>query len=95
MQTERIEIASDGARLAGRLVRPAGMPRAAVVLHAATGVPARFYRRFADWLAAERDIVCLTYDYRDFGASGDPRGSPATMTDWGVRDQQAARAGRW
>ncbi|MEM8825080.1 MAG: alpha/beta fold hydrolase, partial [Pseudomonadota bacterium] len=44
----------------------------------------------ARWLA-DNGVACLTYDYRDFGWSGSPRGSPATMTDWGVRDQQAAR----
>ncbi|MEM7641186.1 MAG: alpha/beta fold hydrolase [Pseudomonadota bacterium] len=60
------------------------------VLNGATGVPARFYGTFADWLAGQ-GVACLTYDYRDFGWSGSPRNSPATMTDWGVRDQQAAR----
>ncbi|WGH79490.1 alpha/beta hydrolase family protein [Jannaschia ovalis] len=91
-QTERIEIAAADARLAGRLVRPAGSPLAAAVIHAATGVPARFYCGFADWLAETRGVACLTYDYRDFGQSGSARGSRATMADWGIRDQQAARA---
>ena len=87
---ERVEIEAPGARLAGTVHRPAEAMVAVAVLHGATGVPARFYGAFAGWLAA-RGIGCLTYDYRDFGASGEARGSPATMTDWGVRDQQAAR----
>jgi predicted alpha/beta hydrolase len=87
-----VAIAADGATLAGRLVRPKGAARAAVVLHGATGVPAGYYRAFADWLASERDLAVLTYDYRDFGASasGHPAGSRATMVDWGLRDQAAA-----
>jgi predicted alpha/beta hydrolase len=65
-----------------------------VVLHGATGVPAGYYRAFTDWLAAERDLAVLTYDYRDFGASarGPVSRSRATMIDWGLRDQAAALA---
>ena len=66
---EELDIPSDGAVLCGRLVRPRGTPRAALVLHGATGAPARFYRGFAEWAARERDLAVLTYDYRDFGAS--------------------------
>lgn len=87
-----VEIAADGARLAGRLFRPPGDARAAVVLHGATGIPQRFYRTFAAWLAERHGVSVLIYDYRDFGASetGPMRRSGATMTDWGVRDQSAA-----
>ena len=79
--------------LAGRIYHPAGQPRAAVVLNGATGVPQRYYRHFARWLASERQMACLTYDYRDFGASaqGHPRRSDATMADWALADQPAAR----
>ena len=66
---EDLDIRSEGALLRGRLVRPRGTPRAALVLHGATGAPARYYRGFAEWAAAERDMAVLTYDYRDFGAS--------------------------
>jgi predicted alpha/beta hydrolase len=87
-----ISFRSDGAVLAGRIVRPKGRVRAAVVLHGATGVPAGFYRAFAEWLASERDLAVLTYDYRDFGASavGPVAKAKATMIDWGLRDQAAA-----
>lgn len=85
-----VSIQSRGAMLTGRFLAPIGATHAVAVLHGATGVPARFYRPFAEWLAG-RGVGCLIYDYRDFGWSGQARGSAATMTDWGVHDQQAAR----
>ncbi len=83
----------DGAELVGRLYRPDTDPVAAVVLNSATGVFQTFYTYFARWLAAERGIACLTYDYRDVGRSwsGPLRASTADMSDWGIRDQVAAR----
>ena len=91
---EDLDIRSEGAVLRGRIVRPKGTPRAALVLHGATGAPARFYRGFAEWAARERDLAVLTYDYRDFGASlrRPMRGSKATLADWGRLDQAAALA---
>lgn len=80
--------------LHGQFFAPGQTPRAVVVLNPATGVPQRFYRPFAEWLAQTRKVAVLTYDYRDFGASrgGAPmRKSATTMVDWGVHDQQAAR----
>ncbi len=89
---EPVEFPSGEATLKGRLWRPEGRPRAAVVLHGATGVPHRYYRHFAAWLAAEGYAV-LSYDYRDFGASaaGHVRTSRAGMVDWGLHDQAAAQ----
>jgi predicted alpha/beta hydrolase len=83
---------AEGAVLAGRVFRPKARAQAAVVLHGATGAPAGYYRAFAEWLAAERDLTVLTYDYRDFAASaqGPIARARATMTDWGLRDQAAA-----
>lgn len=91
-EAEEIDIRSEGALLRGRIVRPKGTPRAALVIHGATGAPARFYRAFADWAAAERDLAVLTYDYRDFGSSlrRPMRGSRATLADWGRHDKAAA-----
>lgn len=91
---EDIDIRSDGALLRGQLYRPKGQPRAAMVVHGATGAPARFYRAFAQWAAARRDLAVLTYDYRDFGSSlrRPMRGSKATLADWGRHDQGAALA---
>ena len=89
-----ITFPSGDAQLHGVLYLPSAAPVAAVVLNGATGVPQGFYRAFATWLAEERGIACLTYDYRDFGASarGHVRRSRATMADWALADQPAARA---
>ncbi|AHC99751.1 alpha/beta hydrolase family protein [Leisingera methylohalidivorans] len=94
IRVEELRIAAGDAMLAGRLYHPAGRARAAVVLNGATGVPQRFYRHFARWLAAGQQVACLTYDYRDFGdsARGHPRHSGATMAQWALEDQPAARA---
>lgn len=91
---ERIRIAAKGAELAGVFYLPAGSPRAALVINGATGVPQNYYRHFAHWLAAEQNIACITFDYRDFGASatGAMRDSSATMAEWALMDQPAARA---
>ncbi|WP_133486598.1 alpha/beta fold hydrolase [Aliiroseovarius marinus] len=71
----------------------AATPRAVAVLNGATGVPHRFYRHFAAWLAETQDVSCLIYDYRDFGASarGPVRDVTASMLDWGLSDTQVAR----
>lgn len=92
-QHRTARIRSGEKTLIGRLVHPRGAPKAVAILNGATGVKARFYEPFADWLAAEKGIACLTYDYRDFGASAKDhvRSSSAKMSDWGVHDQQAAR----
>ncbi|WP_415921954.1 hypothetical protein [Tateyamaria sp. SN6-1] len=84
---------ADGAELVGRLFLPSHPPFAAVVLNGATGVPQHFYAHFARWLAAERGMACLTYDYRHVGRSwsGPLRQSRADMVDWGTSDQLAAR----
>lgn len=91
--TEDVTFYSGEHKLRGQLFRPGGAARAVAVLNGATGVPARFYEAFARWLAQEKNIACLTYDYRDFGASAvrHPSASEAKMADWGVHDQQAAR----
>ncbi|UWQ78594.1 alpha/beta fold hydrolase [Leisingera sp. S132] len=94
IRVEDVRFAAGDAELAGRLYHPAAPARAAVVLNGATGVPQGYYRHFAHWLAAERQMACLTYDYRDFGASAHmhPRRSQATMGEWALADQPAARS---
>ncbi|MCC5987550.1 MAG: hypothetical protein JJT95_07700 [Pararhodobacter sp.] len=88
-----VEIAAPGARLRGTLLEPAAEPAArAIMINAATGVPAAFYKPFAQWLVTSENVAVLIWDYRDFGASGRPYGSKASMTDWGVHDPTAARA---
>ncbi|WP_299673646.1 alpha/beta fold hydrolase [uncultured Roseobacter sp.] len=85
---------SDGAELGGTLILPPFQPRAALVLNGATGVPQSYYQRFARWAATEQGVAVLTYDYRGTGRSlnGSMRDSRATMSDWGLRDNVAARA---
>jgi predicted alpha/beta hydrolase len=84
---------SGGRRLAARLYLTRTPARAVAVLNGATGVPQSYYAAFAQWLAETQNIICMTFDYRDFGASArrDLKTSDATMADWGVHDQQAAR----
>jgi predicted alpha/beta hydrolase len=79
--------ARDGYRLAGTLFLPEGTPRAAVAIHAATGVPQQYYARFAAYLATH-GLSVLTFDYRGIGASrrGGLRGFPARMRDWADLD---------
>lgn len=88
-----ISIPAQGATLNGTLYTPPTAPKAAIVLHGATGVPQRYYRHFANWLISQ-GYACLTYDYRDFGASatGHPKQSATCMADWGLYDQPAAQA---
>jgi predicted alpha/beta hydrolase len=84
--------AADGVALGGTLWRP-DAPRAAVLITGATATPARYYARFAGWLA-DRGYAVLTFDYRGIGASrrGSLRGDPATMSAWGALDVEAALA---
>lgn len=62
-----------------------------VVLAGATGVPQRYYGRFAGWLAG-RGATVLTFDYRGVGGSrsGPVREDRATMAEWGRLDLDAA-----
>lgn len=83
-----VTIKAPGAALKGQLFQPGFHPDRAVIIHAATGVPAGFYRRFASWLSEAESAAVLTYDYRGFGRSGSTR--RATMVDWGLSDQNAA-----
>ena len=83
--------ASDGVELPGIVYEPKN-PVAATVLHAATGVPYKYYAPFAEWLSSEHNRVVLIYAYRD---SDNPtpeqlRKSKTVMSDWGILDQSAA-----
>ena len=82
--SEIVSIPSEGATLSGTLFRPDGDIAAALIIHPAVGAPQGFYRAFAEWAASEGRL-CLTYDYRDMGASatGPLRASKAGFVDWG------------
>jgi len=76
--------ARDGYPLGATLHLPGRAPPVGLVLvHAATGVSARYYAPFAAALAG-RGLAALTYDYRGIGASRPPklRGFGARMRDW-------------
>lgn len=90
---EAIELCcTDGVRLGGHLWRGAGTaPLGAIVINPATGVLARYYHRYARYLA-EAGFAVVTYDYRGIGASRPPtlRGCRFRWRDWGERDFDAA-----
>lgn len=76
----------DGVILAGHLW-PGGGHRGLVIINAATGVLARYYHRYAAFLAS-CGFDAITYDYRGIGSSRPQRlrGSPYRWRDWGMQD---------
>lgn len=82
---------SDGVLIAGHLwrVRQAD-PVGTVIVNSATGVPARYYHRYARFLA-EQGFDVLTYDYRGVGLSrpASLRGCGYRWRDWGELDFEA------
>lgn len=84
--------AADGFALHGQLWQPtSSAPHTTLLINAATGVAARYYHRYAAYLA-EHGYLVLTYDYRGIGASRPTslRGLRATKHDWGALDCDAA-----
>lgn len=82
----------DGLSLHGHFWESApGSKAGRVVINPATGVPARFYHRYARFLAA-RGFDVLTYDYRGIGLSrpASLRGCGYRWRDWGELDFDAA-----
>jgi predicted alpha/beta hydrolase len=86
--------AKDGVQLTGRWFRPPPDGPAlgsVIVVAGGGGIPAKFYRRLAGYLA-EHGAVVLTFDYRGIGLSrdGSLRGFRAGIEDWGGSDLEAA-----
>ena len=85
--------ALDGFRLAGSLAIPP--PEQAllgtVVIASAAGVPRRYYKPFASYLA-RAGLRTLTFDYRGVGGSRPTslRGFRAALHEWGERDLAGA-----
>jgi predicted alpha/beta hydrolase len=82
----------DGVALGGDLWRStAGHSSGSVIINAATGVTARYYHRYARFLA-EHGFDVLTYDYRGIGLSRPRqlRGCGYRWRDWGGCDFDAA-----
>jgi len=84
--------AADGYPIAATLwaAGSADPPARYVVVNAGAGIPARYYDRFASWLA-DRGLPTLTYDYRGIGASAPPslKDFRASVEDWGSKDYAA------
>ncbi|SIP90197.1 Predicted alpha/beta hydrolase [Rhizobium sp. RU33A] len=93
MDPRRIELtAADGVLLIGHWWRSAdGAPIGTVIINPATGVLARYYHRYAAYLAANGFSV-LTYDYRGIGLSRPENleGSTFTWRQWGEKDFDVA-----
>lgn len=86
-------LCDDGTPIAARWYEPATPARAVAVISPATGVPQRYYRHFATWLA-QRGYAVLSYDYRGIGESrrGPLHQDRSRMRDWGLQDMSAALA---
>ncbi len=84
-------LAADGYRLSALHYPAIGAPRGRIVVAGATGVPQRFYRRFAQF-AASRGHATLTLDYRGIGLSrpASLRGFRMDYRDWARLDLAAA-----
>jgi predicted alpha/beta hydrolase len=82
----------DGVALGGHLwLAEAGRPEGSVIINPATGVLARYYHRYARFLA-QNGFDVLTFDYRGIGQSRpqELRGVGYRWRDWGERDFEAA-----
>jgi predicted alpha/beta hydrolase len=86
-----IVTAADGHSLTASVFETDRRPRAITVIASATGVPRRYYSRFAQQLVARGSAV-MTFDYRGIGDSlvGSVARSPARFRDWGILDIPAA-----
>lgn len=85
-------VCRDGVVLGGHWWRAAGdEPCGVVIVNPATGVLARYYHRYARFLAGHGFEV-LTYDYRGIGESRPARlkGCGYRWRHWGERDFEAA-----
>lgn len=92
MEREAIRIiCGDAIPLRGHWWSPRSKAGGIVVINPATGVAARYYHRYAAFLA-DHGFEVLTYDYRGIGLSRPERlsGSGFDWTQWGERDVEAA-----
>jgi predicted alpha/beta hydrolase len=82
----------DGTPLAATAYDPPGVPRAALVIGGAMGVPQDYYAPFAHWLADQQGIAVLSFDYRGMGRSrrGPLAEERADVLTWARQDCAAA-----
>lgn len=91
MDGEVVEITcADGVRLSGNLWPCTNPSASVVVVNPATGVAARFYHAYANFLAGH-GFHALTYDYRGIGGSRPEslKGCGFRWRDWGELDFDA------
>jgi predicted alpha/beta hydrolase len=91
--SEKLAVAiecADRLKINGHVWYTTKRPRGCVVINPATGVLARYYHRYARFLAGHGFVV-LTYDYRGIGDSRPPRlrGCGYRWRDWGMLDFDA------
>ncbi len=81
----------DGVTIQGHVWASRSTPAASVIINPATGVLARYYHFYADFLRRSGFDV-LTYDYRGIGLSRPRRLRDCGFSwrDWGVQDFDAA-----
>lgn len=84
-------VAADGYRLTALRYAASGRPAGRLIVAGATGVPQRFYRRFAEYASAQ-GFTTLTLDYRGIGLSSPPslKGFRMDYLDWAHLDLAAA-----
>lgn len=85
--------AADGTSLAGTRYPATATHQGQLVVAGATAVPQGYYRRFAEFAAAQGfDVLC--FDYRGIGQSrpASLRGYRMDLLDWGRQDLAAAVA---
>ena len=84
-------IAKDGYPIAATKFTAKSPVKSHIIVAGATGVPQKFYRRFAEY-ACERGFSTLTLDYRGIGESKPEtlKGFKATYLDWAQLDLAAA-----
>jgi predicted alpha/beta hydrolase len=83
-------LTSDQYSIAATLFEPVVSNQKVLVIHAATGVPQRFYIKFSEHFA-QHGYTVVTYDYRGIGASAAPnlRKLNTSYLDWADKDLRA------
>jgi len=92
IRSEKISItARDGYRLGATRFHANGQAKGNLLVAGGTGVPQRFYRRFAEY-AAQQGFNVLTIDYRGTGESrpASLKGFEMDYLDWSEKDLPAA-----
>lgn len=82
----------DGTRLGAAIETSKKKEQGWVVIAGGTGIPHRYYKRLATWLAEHHNVHVLSFDYRGIGTSKPNRsmkGYQATFPDW-ASDLQTA-----